>query len=227
VRYDIADVGGPQPQDHRETLVVLAMSRHRWLILASCSLLFLTGGCQGIPGATAGSAGTSSSCTTGDVRAVVERFIDAFNRGDLARLDQLVYQPFSTYATNAPGERLNAQAHDREGLMAYFAARHQQHEHLELISMDVTYANSVEAGFSFRVRRSADDGLSPSRYTGKGGVECATRPISLTVWAMGLDPWSPIELLPAAAGLILLAAAIGTVLLWRRRSAQGRVHVRA
>jgi hypothetical protein len=64
--------------------------------------------------------------------------------------------------------------------MAYFAARHQQHEHLELISMDITYTNSSEAGFWFQVRRSADDGLPPSRYTGKGGVQCATVPISLT-----------------------------------------------
>jgi hypothetical protein len=202
------------------------MRRHRWLILASSSVLVFLAGCQGVAGVTSGSPGTSNPCSTDDVRQVVEHFIDAFNRGDLARLDQLVYQPFSTYATNAPGERLNAQAHDREGLMAYFAGRHQQHEHLELISMDVTYANSVDAGFWFRVRRSADDGLVPSRYTGKGGVQCATMPISLTVWAMGPDPWSPIELLPAAAALILLAAAIGMVLLWRRRSAQRRVHVR-
>jgi hypothetical protein len=110
--------------------------------------------------------------------------------------------------------------------MAYFAARHQQHEHLELISMDVTYANAKDAGFWFRVRRSADDGLPPSRFTGKGGVECATKPISLIVWAMSPDPWSPIELVPWAAAVLLVGAAIGAIFLWRRRSAQRRVHVR-
>jgi hypothetical protein len=52
-------------------------------------------------------------------------------------------------------------------------------------------------------------------------------PISLTVWAMGPEPWSPVELLPAAAALILVTAAIGAILLWRRRtSAQRGVHVR-
>ena len=153
------------------------------------------------------------------------RFIDAFNRGDIAQLDQLVYQRFSLYATNAPGERLNAQAHDRDNLMAYFAARHQQHEHLALISMDLTYTNSSEAGFWFRVMRSADDGLPPTRYSGKGGVQCAAMPISLTIWAMSPEPWSPIERLPVVAALILVTATIVAILLWRRHSAQRRVHV--
>jgi hypothetical protein len=202
------------------------MGRARWLILVSSSALAVLAGCQGGPGAGSASAGTSNPCTTSDIRQVAEHFIDAFNRGDLAQLDQLVYQRFSTYATNAPGERLNAQAHDRDNLMAYFAARHEHHEHMELISLDVTYTSSADAGFWFRVRRSADDGLPPTRYTGKGGVQCATRPISLTVWAMGPDPWSPIELLPVAAALILVTTASGALLLWRRRSAQRHVHVK-
>jgi hypothetical protein len=203
------------------------MRRHRWLILASSSVLVFLAGCQGVAGATSGSPGTSNPCSTDDVRQVVEHFIDAFNRGDLAQLDQLVYARFSLYATNAPGERLNAQAHDRDNLMAYFAARHQQHEHLALISLDVTYTSTLNAGFWFRVTRRSDDGLPPTRYTGKGEVQCSPMPISLTVWAMGPEPWSPVELLPAAAALILVTAAIGAILLWRRRtSAQRGVHVR-
>jgi hypothetical protein len=204
------------------------MGRGTWLVLASSSVLVFVAGCQGLPGATTGSPGTSNPCSTNDVRQVVVRFIDAFNRGDIAQLDQLVYQPFSLYATNAPGERLNAQANDRDNLMAYFAGRHQQHEQLALISMDLTYSNSSKAGFWFRVMRSADDGLPPTRYGGKGGVQCATVPISLTVWAMSPEPWSPIELLPLAAALIVLTAAVGAFLLWRRRrSSQRRVRVGA
>lgn len=112
-------------------------------------------------------------------------FAYAFNRGDIAQLDQLVSsQQFSRYSTDAPGQRLNAQAYDRENLMAYFAARHRQHERLALVSLNVTYANVTEAGFWFRVTRSAQDGLPPTRYSGKGGVQCATMPISLTVWSM-------------------------------------------
>jgi hypothetical protein len=204
------------------------MDRRRWLILASSSVLVLVAACQRLPGATSGSPGTSNPCSTNDVRHVVERFIDAFNRGDLAQLDLLVSdQLFSWYATDAPGQRFNGEAKDRGTLMAYFAARHQHHEHLVLNSLDNTFVNDRAGGFVFSVTRSADDGLPPSRYDGKGEVQCATRPISLAVWAMARRPWSPIDLLPEAASVILLGATVGAILLWRRRSAQRRVHVRA
>ena len=193
------------------------MGKRVALIMASSWFLLLAG-CQ-VPGATSGSAGTPNPCTAQAARDVVDRFIDAFNRGDIAQLDQLFSaQQFDAYSTDAPGERFNAQAQDRGTLMAYFTARHQQHEHLVLISMDVTYTDSRDVGFWFRVTRSADDGLPPTRYNGKGGVQCATMPTSLVVWAMDPLPWSPIELLPEAAGLILLAAAISAFVLWRRRT---------
>jgi hypothetical protein len=204
------------------------MRRHRWLILASSSVLVFLAGCQGVAGATSGSPGTSNPCSADDVRQVVEHFIDAFNRGDLAQLDRLVSaNRFAWYSTHAPGERYNAEAKDRSTLAAYFAARHQQHEHLALVSLDVTYTSTLNAGFWFRVTRSSDDGLPATRYTGKGEVQCSPMPISLVVWSMDPDPWSPVELLPAAAALILVTAAIGAILLWRRRtSAQRGVHVR-
>jgi hypothetical protein len=204
------------------------MGRRRWLILASGSVLVFLAGCQGVAGATSGSSGTSNPCTATDVHQVVNRFIDAFNRGDLAQLDHLVSdQLFSWYSTDAPGQRFNAEAEDRGTLMAYFAARHQQHERLTLNSLDVGFTNDRAGGFAFSVTRSADDGLPPTRYGGKGEVQCAIKPISLSVWSMARWPWSPIELLPEAAAVILLIAAIGAILLWRRRSAKRRVHVGA
>jgi len=160
-----------------------------WQILASTSVLVLLAGCQGLPDVTAGSSNTSNPCSTSAVRLLVERFIDGFNRGDLAELDQLVYQRYGVYATSAPGERLNAQAHDRDNLMAYFAVRHQQNEHLQLISLDVTDTSTLNAGFWFRVTRRSDDGLPPTRYGGKGEVKCSPSPISLTVWSMSPEPW--------------------------------------
>ncbi|HXN04658.1 MAG TPA: hypothetical protein VN895_07485 [Candidatus Acidoferrum sp.] len=190
------------------------------LIMASGSFLLLLAGCQ-VPGATSGSAGTPNRCTAQGAHGVVDRFIDAFNRGDIAQLDQLVSaQQFEAYSTDAPGQRFDAQARDKGTLMAYFTARHQQHEHLALISMDITYTDTRDVGFWFRVTRSADDGLPPTRYNGKGGVQCATMPTSLVVWAMDPLPWSPIELLPEVAALILLAVAIGAFVLWRRRTAR-------
>src|SRR2546426_12319328 len=113
--------------------VVVSMSRRLWRVVASGSLLGLLAGCQG---AISGAPGTPNQCTPQEVRQVVERFTDAFNRGDIAQLDRLVsQQPFVWYATDAPGQRLNAEADDRENLMAYFAARHRQHEHLVLNSL--------------------------------------------------------------------------------------------
>ncbi len=194
-----------------------SMSRRLCRVVASSWLLVLLAGCQGSQGATSGSS--PSPCTADDIRHVVERFINAFNQGDIGQLDRLVSsQQFTWYSTDAPGERFNAQAEDRGNLMAYFASRHAQHEHLALNSLDVTFTDARRGGFTFRVTRSADDGLPPTRYVGKGEVQCAIVPISLTVWSMARFPWSPIELLPEAAGLTLVAAAIGAIVWWRRRA---------
>ena len=195
------------------------MSRGLWRVVVSGSLLGLLAGCQ--VAATSGSPANSNQCTPQGVHQVVQRFIDAFNRGDIAQLDSLVSQQpqFVWYATDAPGQRLNAEAYDRENLMAYFAARHRQHEHLVLNSLDVTFTNASRGGLWAHLTRSADDGMPPTRYVSKGEIQCSTMPSSLTVWAMGRSPWSPIELLPEAGAAILIAAGVGGILLWRRRSA--------
>jgi hypothetical protein len=205
------------PQGNGKARVVLAMGRRFWLIVASCTQLVVLAGCQ--MGPTSGSPGTPNRCTPQGARQVVERFIDAFNRGDTAQLDRLVsQQQFVWYATDAPGQRLNAEAYDREDLMAYFAARHRQHEHLVLNSLDVTFTNASRGGLVAYLTRSADDGLRPTRYSSKIEVQCSTPPSSLTVWAMTRSPWSPIELLPEAAALLLIAGGIGGIVLWRRRT---------
>ncbi len=103
--------------------------------------------------------------------------------------------------------------------MAYFAGRHRKHEHLVLNSLDVTFTDATRGGLWAHLTRSADDGLPPTRYVSKGEVQCSTMPSSLTVWGMGRYPWSPIELLPQAAAVILIGAGVGGIVLWRRRSA--------
>lgn len=191
------------------------------LFLASW-LLVLLAACQGISGNhPSGSSSLSTGCTDQTVNQVVQHFIDAFNRGDFAQLDQLVSdQRFGWYSTDAPGERLNAEAADRSTLMAYFAARHRQHERLVLTWLNVTFTNAGAAGFWFRVTRSADDGLPPTTYNGKGEIQCGVAPSNLVVWAMDPAPWwPPYELLPEAVLLILIAAGIVSILLWRRRTA--------
>jgi hypothetical protein len=198
--------------------VIVSMSRRVWRVVAASLLLGLLAGCQLT--ATSRSPASSNACTPQGVREVVERFIDAFNRGDIAQLDRLVsQQQFAWYATDAPGQRLNLEADNRENLMAYFAARHRQHEHLVLNSLDVTFTNASRGGLWAYLTRSADDGLPPTRYSSKIEVQCSNVPSSLTVWAMGRSPWSPLELLPQAAALILVAAGVGGIVLWRRRRA--------
>jgi hypothetical protein len=190
--------------------------------VASGGLLLTLTSCQLVPGET--SAALDKQYTDHTVRQLVDRFIAAFNRGDLAQLDQLFAVPengFNWYATDAPGQRLNAEADNRGSLMAYFAARHLQHEHLVLRSLDVTFTDGGRGGFWFRLTRSADDGLPPTAYNGKGEVQCMFAPGSITVWAMDPYSWSPIELLPeAAAALLLLAVAGVAVGVWRRRAAR-------
>ena len=198
-------------------LVNLSMSKSLWRIVAYSSLFGLLAGCRVAAGS--GLPANPSQCTSQGVREVVLRFIDAFNRGDLTQLDQLVSQQrFVWYATDAPGQRLNEQATNRDNLMAYFADRHRHNEHLVLNSLDVTFTNASRGGLWVHLTRSADDGLPPTRYSSKGEVQCATVPSSLTVWAMGRSPWSPIEILPEAGALILIAAGIGGVVLWKRRT---------
>lgn len=197
------------------------MGRPLTAIAGGIAMVVALAGCQLLP---SGTATTTSQCTPDNVHQVVDRFIEAFNRGDVAQLDQLFARDgegFHWYSTDAPGQRLNAEASNRDSLMAYFAARHLQHERLALNSLDITYTNGLDAGFWFRLTRSADDGLPPTRYNGKGGVQCMFTPSSLTTWAMDPHPWSPIELLPEAAALILLALTTGVfVLSGRRRKAR-------
>ena len=199
------------------------MRSRRWLVfVAGLSLVALTG-CQ----ATSQSSSTTSQCTSDRVHQVVGRFVDAFNKGDLAQLNQLVSeQRFGWYSSDAPGQRLEAEATDRATLMAYFAARHQQHERLVLKSADVTFITPGRGGFWFRLTRSADDGLPPTAYNGKGEIQCATTPSSLVVWAMDPAPWwPPYDLLSWAGALLVAAAAIGGVFLWHRRRRKARPSV--
>src|SRR5712692_10842109 len=100
--------------------VLLAMGKRLWRSVAGTAVPILLAAWQG----GLGDSSTKSSCSPREVRQVVEHFVDAFNRGDIAQLDQLVSdQQFSWYATDAPGQRFNAEAEDRSTLMAYFAAR--------------------------------------------------------------------------------------------------------
>ncbi len=139
-----------------------------------------------LPGSAA--AATQPGCDPAQTRAVIARFVTAFNAGNRKALnetwvDKLSFKWYGV--TSPPGLRPFQAAVQRSTLLAYFAGRHAAHERLQLTRVKV---NSVTAGaygnFEFELLRSADDIASgPTLYRGKGAATCSTG--RLLVWSMG------------------------------------------
>ena len=125
-------------------------------------------------------------CDPAETNAVVERFIAAFNAGDLAVLDR-VFAPegrFRWYSVDAPGERLRSESLRRSTLVGYFAERHARRERLALRSWRFNGRRGSLGHFEFRLTRRATD-LDPMPYAGKGAIDCGLRPRAIVVLAMG------------------------------------------
>jgi hypothetical protein len=126
-------------------------------------------------------------CDEAAVRPVVEHFVASFNAGETAAVEQLLapVSRFQWYSTTAPGERFDPQARDRSSLLEYVAARHAQHERLELTRLKFNAIAAGYANFDFELVRTADDGLPPTDFHGKGALDCLTWPATVAVWSMG------------------------------------------
>lgn len=128
---------------------------------------------------------TAASC---DARAVVDRFIGAFNSGDLAELDSLFAQETDGWSWYAVGDRAGrrslAEAKNRLNLIAYFNERHRRHESLRIVNFN----ENGGGNFDFTVTRRADDLAEgrPVRRLGKGRVICEAA--TLGVWSLGGRP---------------------------------------
>ena len=139
-----------------------------------------------LPGSSA--AATQPGCSPAQTRAVIARFVTAFNAGNRKALnetwvDKLSFKWYGV--TSPPGLRPFQAAVQRSTLLAYFAERHAAHERLQLTKVKV---NGVTAGaysnFEFELLRSADDlAGGPQLYRGKGAATCSTG--RLLVWSMG------------------------------------------
>lgn len=133
-------------------------------------------------------AAATSSCSA---RPVVDQFIDAFNRGDLASLDALFAQVGEGWAWYSVGDRAGrrtfGEAKDRRGLDAYFERRHRQRETLRI----VRFSENAAGNFDFVLIRRADDLADgrPVRRLGKGRVICEKG--VLGVWSLGGPPRPP------------------------------------
>lgn len=137
---------------------------------------------------------SAKPCKPAEVASLVVRFIDAFNAGNLERLDRVFARKpdFRWYSTDAPAQRFLSVAADRASLIRYFNSRHARGEHLQLRSLRVngnTVAPTLKpyGNFQYRLVRSAGD-LPPTNYQGKGALQCyASRGDQIIVWSMARE----------------------------------------
>ena len=118
-------------------------------------------------------------CGPPQTRAVIARFVTAFNAGNRKALNEAWVNKlsFKWYGvTSPPGMRTMEAAVQRSTLLSYFAERHAAHERLQ--------PTKVKVNFEFELLRSADDlPGGPRLYRGKGAALCSTG--RLMVWSMG------------------------------------------
>ena len=141
-----------------------------------------------VPAAAVGASppADAEDCATGESRAVVVRFVGAFNARKIPALDR-VFAPevsFNWFSTGAPGARLQAAAYDRSTLIAYFKSRHRQGEKLRLVRFQGNGNSNGYAHFQFLLERRTRT-LRPTLYEGKGAAICAASGDTISVWSMG------------------------------------------
>jgi hypothetical protein len=135
------------------------------------------------PNAAAGEA-----CDERGSRALVTRFIRAFNSGNVRELNAVFARGmwWRWYAVGtAPGRRVQAAAYNRNTLTKYFRARHKQRERLVLRSFQYSGWANGYGNFQYELTRIADD-IRPRlarTYVGRGAVSCWAG--KLAVWSMG------------------------------------------
>jgi hypothetical protein len=135
--------------------------------------------------ATADHTAAAATCSA---RPVVDAFVGALNRGDLAAVDDLFAREGEGwvwyFANDRAGRRLGTAAARRDTLRGYFAGRIRRHETFRLLGFE----EGGDGNFTFLLRRRADD-LRAVERVGKGWVSCSTG--KLGVWGIGGAPAPP------------------------------------
>ncbi len=132
-------------------------------------------------------------CRAKDVKAVVDDFIAAFNRGDRRELGFLwVPIRFQWYAVSGAGrggDLRNHTEYERRSLLRYFAERHERGERLQLARFRYLGFSAAWGHFAFSLRRRAGDidGGRWASYRGMGAVSCLRGPSGLASWTMALS----------------------------------------
>jgi hypothetical protein len=153
------------------------------LTAALLSTVLLAATSNASPSATA--ASRERACGTTAHRLVV-RFVEAYNKGDVRRLDR-IFAPepaFFWYSAPGPGQRFSPAAEDRASLMPYFAARHAAGDRLRLKRWQYNGRRATDDTghfeFTFRRRTPGVRGGRSYDAVGKGAIACARRQIIVT-----------------------------------------------
>ncbi len=121
-----------------------------------------------------GARGSEARCDRRLVRALVRDFIDAYNEGDIDRLDKMFppQEEFGLY--RAWPEREWPESDDRATLMNYFQKRHEYEDRLKIERLNLSSRPSPDGscGMSYVFGRVSDDPLpwGDGRFSGQGGV---------------------------------------------------------
>lgn len=123
--------------------------------------------------ATPRAADYLAGCAPAEIEAFLARFLDAFNRGDLAALQTFFpaeaagkgnwdfagkkFQNFSMTDQQPIGSKRHFVAYDLPVLWAYFADRFARHERLALVYLGVTGQQAPLADLTLTFQRTADD----------------------------------------------------------------------
>jgi len=146
------------------------------------------------------SATPSVDCDNAALTALVARFLDAYNAGDVARLLAFFPARDATRGHLVPGEETYFQRYwdvrktslrDEDGFAAYaraelppyWALRHAQQERLQLRRFQYCDRNwDGNLAFVFELTRQADD-LAMHSVVGKGEIDDARG--TIVIWSMG------------------------------------------
>lgn len=176
----------------------MSTRRHAPVVAALVASLFLTA----LPAVGNDHARPpSASCSRSETARVIKRFVRAFNRGDVDRLDRLWAQEpdFEWYFVDE--ERGQGEAENRSTLRSYFQDRVDVNDRLRLrrLSIGPTGGNDPTS-FNFKLLRTTDDqrDRASGLFHGKGAAQeifvlpSLTDPIPtqrcrLIMWAMDND----------------------------------------
>lgn len=155
------------------------------------------------------SAAYPAGCTYAEVAVLLDRFLDAFNRGDSAVIrgyfpteavgqgvtdhtgERFVW--YSMTDTNLDGTKRHFVTYDLPGLWAYFTERHRHRERLIVQSFSVRPQDTLNANLTLNLYRTADDlpltaGFPEGVAVGKGVLNCRNRTFRVLSFGQYVEP---------------------------------------